>query len=317
MIMDNLTRLFSGQLDPFAFGMSFADDGAGGGGGGAGGAGDGDGSGGGAGGGGTGVAEGEWLQGIDVTMRDNPTLTKFKTVNDLAKSYTESQKLVGMDKLPLPKRPYGESPEEYGIVFDRLGRPADPNEYQMPEVELAEGQSLGSEEEIKEFKGLAHKIGLMPHQVQELVKYQAGKGKSFYEQSAQQQAQFKVDSEKALRKEYGAAFDQNITLAKQVIGKFGDDNMKQMIDAGLGNHPVFVKFMVNVAKNFGEDGQFLGETQRAGTMTPQEAMAEIQKIKGEAKENPKHAYTNKMHPEHADMLKKMEALYQMAYPEGQ
>ena len=67
---------------------------------GGGGDGDGDVNGGGAGGGGT----ADWRIGVDETIRDNPSLTKFKDVNGLAKSYLEAQKLVGREKIPIPLR---------------------------------------------------------------------------------------------------------------------------------------------------------------------------------------------------------------------
>ena len=58
----------------------------------------------------------------------------------------------------------------------------------------------------------------------------------------------------------------------------------------------------------------MGES-RAVTMTPDEAKAEIKRIQGEAASNKEHAYNNKLHPEHAAIVKRLSYLHQMAYPE--
>ena len=88
---------------------------------------------------------------------------------------------------------------------------------------------------------------------------------------------------------------------------------------GMGNNPHVIRFMVNVAKNFGEDGNILvGDTQ-AGIISPDEAKVEVAKIMADKK----GAYWNSPDDkgnkpfsiqEHNAMVKKVADLNEMAYP---
>lgn len=263
-----------------------------------------------------GEGQATWLSEVDPTIKDHPSLQNFKGVGDLAKSHVEMQKLVGLEKLPMPGKPYKEAPDEYSMVFDRLGRPSDPNSYKLPDnLEHIDGHPQVTDEQVGEFKALAHKIGLMPHQVEALYQYQHDRTRSAVEAQGTMNSEQAEIAVKDLRKEYGTAFDGNVDLAKRMIGKFADDDFNSMVDAGLGNHPAFIRFAVKVAKNFGEDGEFVGEGRPSMTMTPEEASKEIAAIKGEALKDPKHPYTNKMHPEHKAFVQKMSNLFAMAHPE--
>ena len=258
----------------------------------------------------------DWLQGVDADVKAHPSITKYKNVGELAKGHIEANKLVGMEKLPMPQKAFKEVPEEYNIVFDRLGRPSDPNAYVVPDVQYLDGQPRATEDEVKEFKGMAHKIGLMPHQVEALYKYHHERTQTAMKQSVAAGEGVQVATEKTLRTKYGTAFDAKLSQAKGFIQKFANDSLKAKIDGGLGNDADFIDMVIGASGHFGEDGEFLGEARVTVTMTPEEAQNEIAKIKGEASKDPKHAYINRKNPEHNAMVQKVAALHQMAYPES-
>jgi hypothetical protein len=154
----------------------------------------------------------------------------------------------------------------------------------------------------------------LPHQVEALVKYDYERNVNYTKQALASIEEGRNTAEGELRKEMGKAFDSNLALAKKLIGNFADDNMKAIVDGGLGDNPAFIRFMVKISKHFGEDGSFLGEAQPSLTMSPEEAKKEIAKIQGAASSDPKHPYLNKLHPEHEALTKRMAQLFQMAYP---
>ena len=47
----------------------------------------------------------EFLNMIPEDLREHPSLSPIKDVGNLARSYVNSQKLIGADKLPLPANP--------------------------------------------------------------------------------------------------------------------------------------------------------------------------------------------------------------------
>jgi hypothetical protein len=115
-----------------------------------------------------------------------------------------------------------------------------------------------------------------------------------------------------LRKEWGKAYEEKILKAKAVLNQHADDDIRAMVEGGLGNDPRFIKFLSNIAGKLSEDG--IGGKAQGFAMSPEEAMSEIARIKGEAMTNPKHPYINKEHPEHDMRVEKMNKLFHFANP---
>nr|DAE17625.1 MAG TPA: putative protease [Podoviridae sp. ctx0K11] len=46
---------------------------------------------------------------------------------------------------------------------------------------------------------------------------------------------------------------ENIAIANRAIDTFGDEGLKEITKAGLGNHPSFVRFCLNIGKAISED----------------------------------------------------------------
>lgn len=277
-------------------------DGAGGGGAGGGG---GDGAGGGS---GTGTAT-DWRQGLDADVASHPSMANFKTPGDLAKSWVSAQRLIGADKIAVP----GEksTPEEWGQVYDRLGRPKDGTAYALPDVKMPDGFPAPDEKIMTGYRNKAHELGLNNAQASELYKwFREGQGQEYTGAMGQREAGMK-DSETALRQEWGTAYDANLGVAKGVLKQFGDDGVIAALEeSGMGNNPAVIKFLANVGKNFGEDG--LTGKRTSFTMTPEEAKNEINSILADKG----GAYFSRENPEHKMMVEKMAALHKMAYPEA-
>ena len=85
---------------------------------------------------------------------DNPDFYKMAT------SYRETEKLLGGDKLPLPKDP--NDTEAWGQVYDKLGRPKTAAEYKIP---LKEGEDPSM---VNWAKGVFHQAGLSQKQAEKV-----------------------------------------------------------------------------------------------------------------------------------------------------
>jgi len=248
-----------------------------------------------------------WRDGLDPSIKDHACLQNFKDIKDVVKSYVSVQPLIGKEKIPLPSE--NATKEEWDVVYSRLGRPASPNDYKLPEVKLPDGFPPIQKEKAEAFKQKAHELGLLPHQLEGLYDWYANDMASEFNAFNESREKSRSEAEVALRNEFGKGFDAKIQLAKGVLEKFGDDNLKSLIDSGLGNDPAMIRFLVNIGSKMGEDGMFTGRQET--TMTPEEANAEIRKIQGDKK----HPYFNKMHPEHQLAVQRMQELFAMAYPE--
>lgn len=301
-----LGTILNTLLPLYLFKLSFAEEGAGGSAGGEGGEGGSDGvSGGGA---GTGASGGnpDWRSGLDDTIKGHATFANFKSVNDLAKSYLEGQKLIGRKGIIPPQE--GASEEEIGEFYNALGRPKTAEEYKLDEIKAPEGVEI-DENARGEFLKVAHKLGLQPHQVNGLIKWQV-EGEGIRSKAFDDNAKVALEkAETELRKEYGTAYPANVALAKKVIDKFADEGAKNALNEGLGNDPRLIRMVVNIAKGMSEDT--LGPGSAIMTKTPAEAQKEISQIQN----NKKHAYFDVSHIDHNAALKHMKDLYAMAYPD--
>jgi hypothetical protein len=86
----------------------------------------------------------------------------------------------------------------------------------------------------------------------------------------------------ALRREWGAAADQNIELAKRAVGKFGADagldaDGLERLEQAIGTGPM-IKLFHAIGSSFAE-GSFVGsEAQSGGALTPQAAKNKIDSL---------------------------------------
>jgi hypothetical protein len=253
----------------------------------------------------------DWKAGLSDDLKAHPGLAKFKDSGALATSYLELQKKIGYDKIAFPADITKAKPEDFNAVYDRLGRPKTADEYKMPtDIKLPEGYPAVKEETIKWFKGISHKYGLNQTQTAGLYKdYMENEGNQF-KQFQMQTEESRQAAEAKLRQEYGATYDAKIALVKKTFLTYADDEAKALFEEGLGNNPAIIKLFANIGSKLSEAGLIKGDSYF--TMNPEEAKAEIAKIQG----NKTHPYYDKVHPEHAGAMKRIEELFRMAYPEG-
>ncbi len=253
----------------------------------------------------------DWREGLDPAVKNHPSLASFKTTGDLAKSWVEAQKLIGREKIPVP----GEkaTKEDWDMVFDRLGRPKDKEGYGIPEVKMPEGYPAPDKEFMNNFKQKAFELGMLPNQVNGLYSWFMENEAAKFNQYGESRKLERGEAENALRKLWGKAFEQNFQIAEQAVNKYGTEGfITKLKQSGLNNDPDMVKFIADMAKNFSED-RIAGKP--AGlTLSPEEAIAEINKIQGEAMKDRNHPMNNKRHPEYEYFKRKWTALHEQAYP---
>ena len=236
---------------------------------------------------------------IPEAYKEEKSLQNFSNMDDFVKSYLHSEKLVGSEKISVPNK-YS-TDDDWKQVYKKLGTPenADGYKYDLPEDHRIEDDTL------KSFSNEAVKLGLLPHQAQGIMKYYndiINKGMD------DQTAQMKVaqeESEKELRKEYGATFDRQIQSAKNLahstLGKeFITDTLLQD-GSRLGDNPTVIKAFVNLANKLSEDTMVKGDS--VPYLTVPEINKQIAALQQEGS-----AYWDKRHPGHTDAVQEVQAL---------
>jgi hypothetical protein len=119
----------------------------------------------------------------------------------------------------------------------------------------------------------------------------------------------------ALKTEWGAAFEQNLGLAKKALAHYGNPALTAELErTGLGNSPELAKVMAKLGGQLSEDNLIGRNTAPDGDRinSPTEAKQQISALRGD-KEFLK-AYADNKHPGHADAVAKMTKLYEQAHP---
>ena len=240
----------------------------------------------------------DWKASLSDELRADKSLENIKDIESLAKSYVHAQKLVGTDKIPVPNKFATE--DDWKAVYEKLGRPEDPTGYKY---ELGEDARI-NEEALKIFSEEAHKLGLLPSQANGVVKFYndlVAKDDDAAETTA---VAAREQAQADLKKEWGPAYDHNLTRAANVAKQVVDaDFLNIHLEDGskLGDHPAMIKAFAVLADKMGEDN--IVQASGPAYMTP----SQIEKQIGELTQQGS-AYWDKNHPNHALAVQEVLAL---------
>ena len=255
-------------------------------------------------------AGGDWKASLPDEIRGHEGLNSIKDVGSLAKGYLHAQSMVGADKVPIPGQ--WATADDYNMVYDKLGRPADPSGY-----ELTMGEGVEADDGMVEwFKKTSHDVGLSGPQAQKLMtaynEMQGGRTQL----ATDAVAQTRNAAETELKREWGQAYDQRIGYASAVLANFEAEDMAELRLADgslLGDNPAVVKLMSKVgqfiAEKTGEDN-FAGD-KGSGVMAPDEAHSKLREVT--AKDSP---YWSSRHPEHDWYVSEAMRLREFTTPAG-
>lgn len=263
---------------------------------------------------GTGLID-DWRDHLGEDLSTDPSLQSFKSVGDLAKSFIHTKKLVGHDKIPIPA---DDDPESWNNVFSRLGRPDEPDGYEIggPE-EPPEGFNYNPELE-KEYRKEAHKLGLTKKQAAGVWSMLNGKAVEVFKGVTDAQRQKLEADEQALKTEWGSAYEEKLKVAQRAVNALENAGLKGLNDwlkkSGAGKEPMMQRIFAVIGENASEEQ--LGPGEKRTTLTPTEAKSRIRAIM-EDKSNPKYnAYWNKKHPDHREIVEEVLNLQGFTGDEG-
>ena len=218
-----------------------------------------------------------WYDSLPEDLRNNPTVQKYKTPEDQVKGHLELQKMMGNDKVALPK---DENDTAAIAAFNRaIGVPDVAKGYDLPVPDAIpgmEGMQFGSDE----FKGIAHKHKLTPTQAAGLQGDYVAMLADIKATSEQGYIDAVNEAKASLTKEWGLAYETKVKLAQSVMNKFaGNKENFEYINAKIGADPIALKFLATVGEQFGEGSLGdMGVHSTSFTKTPVEAKREYDGI---------------------------------------
>ena len=236
---------------------------------------------------------------IPAEYKEEKSLQNFNKMDDFVKSYLHSQKLVGLDKIPVPNK--HATDEDWKEVYKRLGSPETAEGYKYS---LPEGHAV-PEDTLKSFSEEAVKLGLLPNQADGIMKYYNDiVNQGVNDQTIKSEEARKI-SEQDLRKEFGSTYDNKITGAKNLAtATLGAEflNTTMLSDGSkLGDNPQIVKAFANLSEKLSEDDIVKGDT--PSYQTTNEINKQIAAL-----QQPGSAYWDKHHISHSTAVDEVQAL---------
>ena len=227
----------------------------------------------------------DWKEQLPEELRGLPMMEKFKSVEDLVRSHSEAEKMLGSSvRVPsseagddawkefLAKMPDGvakvptdpDDDEGWRHVLAKAGLPEDPTGYELSDAELAKQ---------------LHEAGLTKRQAKK-VAATMNADKEAQQTKRQEETQQAVAK---LREKWGEGFDRMSLQAKQAVDVLaanlgmGEEFRAKLADSRYGNDPFLIEVFAEVGKMMGEKAPFKGGSGGVG-LTPAEAQEQISEI---------------------------------------
>ena len=247
-------------------------------------------------------APGNWFDTFeDSDLKGYVTNKGWKDPADLANGYRNLEKLLGSEKLPMPKG--AEDKEGWSRVYDALGRPKSAEEYKLPVPDGDPGDFA------KAAAGKFHELGISQQQAQSLAEWfnqtQAGQ----LEQMTAQQAQNVEKQLTDLKGEWGQAYDENVNLGQRAAREFGLNEQKlNAMEQALGTGEL-LKLMAKIGRGLTEHNFEGGRSTQSFGMTPEAAKQRINDLRGD------RAWSAKYIAGDVEAKAEMQRLMSLAHPE--
>lgn len=223
-----------------------------------------------------------WHSKLPEDIRADASLIDFKDESEMismpvnvARSFINTKKLVGRDKIPMPK-----TEEEWNETYKRLGRPETAALYDLPINETINNETLKAalSDDAAWFRDVAHKIGLSEKQATALF---TGYGNRTVESLSRIDTNAENvfrEAEIELRTSYGNAFEGKMVLMNRAVEEIGGTEFKELVKGtDIGRHPAFIKAFVKVGEMIAED---LGIDKTTGAIseTPEGLQEQVQTL---------------------------------------
>ena len=235
-----------------------------------------------------------WKSNLTPDFANSPTMQKYADTkdgfNDAVKAHLELQKMMGHDKVPIPKS----KDDPARVLFNKaLGIPDKPDGYNLADADVPETMK-GLTFDKKKFAEIVHQHDLTPAAAKGLWEAYTQMSKQGYADALKSHQDKMTGVINTMRQEWGDAYQSKVELGQMVINKFsGEQEVNDYITSVLSADPRGLKFLAKIGDQFSENkiGDF--KYQRH-SLTPDEAQRELDGILRDSN----HPYNNPKATQH-------------------
>lgn len=250
----------------------------------------------------------DWRASLSPDLQQEPTLAKYKSLDEALKGSVHAQKMVGdAVRVPKPDAPAA----EWAAFHTKLGVPETPDKYALDLPALPEGLSW-QQEQLAGFKTVAHQAGITPRQAQALLGWYTGYSLKLREASVGTEARDaqaeRAASVAALEGKWGPyqgpMWQHYQGRAEQAIrtlmGDAPPEAVQRIVDSA--NEPEVADAFARLADSLLERG-FIGVDEMPSGLGAESAQQKADEIRDAAAKDPRHPLMDEHHPDHARVLK--------------
>lgn len=232
----------------------------------------------------------------------------FKDVGAALHSGWSASKMVGVDKNDLIRVPRDGDTEGFNALYDKLGRPASPEEYEFAAPEGAEVDS-GFRSAMA---SAMHEAGLTKAQAAKVAEAYAQHAMQDGEQTEEQYNLSVQAAEQELKQVWGRGYQRQESLAQAAVQEYQiPAEAIDAIESSIG-YAQTMMLMARLGQSLGEDSFVASESPSGGMSnfsTPGQAKAAFQNWAAQNQE----ALFDKSHPRHKQALAEKSNFFKMMH----
>lgn len=216
-----------------------------------------------------------WMAGFNDDQKAFIQTKGYKGPGDVVDSYRNAEKLLGVPADRVLKLPEKFDSPEMRAIWERLGAPKDAKDYGLAAPE-------GGDPKLMEtFVGVFHEAGIAKSAAEKIVgkwnEFQAAKQKEINDNA---NAAF-TQQDAALKKEWGAAYEQNMNIGKEAVRVMGLTKDQVNAVGGALGFDGLSKLLVKLGTATREDVFLGGRPPGAQILAPEQAKATIKQLMGD------------------------------------
>ena len=230
-------------------------------------------------------------------IRGEKIFDRVKTIQGMAKSLANAERLVGADKILKPSDKFGD--KEWEDYHRAGGWTGEPIPLKAPDG-LPEG--IWSDERATKFSDGFNKLKLTPKQVDGIMEiYNADLASQLTDMGNNSETTL-AELKSNLLAKWGNAYSQHEHNAEFALskGSKGDDELKQRIVDKYGKDPDFIEVFANLGGEFSESGSIPVSKLSPTPVDIQTKINDIQKS---------DAFMKPTHPDHKQAMANLTRLY--------
>lgn len=190
----------------------------------------------------------------DLYEKEMKRLERFKSPNDVFKSYREVEKLAKSRKPDVPRPGKDASPDDVERYRAEKGLPNSPQDYNL---DFDDGFTVGEDlkDDVDAILDLAHSNYLDNDTTKQLVRAFADNKAGEMQVREKVNDEARIDTLSTLKSEWGGEFDANLNAIPAVFANQPKELMAQVLNmvdpetgVKLGNTPEGVKWLVDLGK---------------------------------------------------------------------